>query len=350
MNLSARIECLSFVGEVLRAYLQQISVDTFTSYYLWLSKAIEQAEAHNPWFTKDNVYFALNYWAQNLTESNLKQWLSAYNIEQSTLRKQNVLIVAAGNIPLVSFHDVISVYLVGHKAIVKLSSKDKHLLTCIVNILNHQYPETADYFLLTEERVPSFDAVIATGSNQSLPYFESYFGKKPHIFRGHRNAVAILTGNECPLELQLLGDDVFRYFGLGCRNVSKIFVPEGYSFDLLIKAFKKWEHVFYHHYYLSNYEYQKTIYLLNKEEFIDGGFFMLKHSDEISSPIGVIFYEYFSELRILATKISAWLSQIQCVVSKQNNDIKSIAFGTSQVPRLCDYADNVDVINFLIQL
>lgn len=350
MNLSARIECISFVGEVLRAFVQQTSLDKYTEYHSWIAKAVEQAEAHNPWFTNDNILFALNYWGQNLTTSNLEQWLSAYNIEQTPKKQQNILIVAAGNIPLVSFHDVISVFLSGHRALVKLSSKDKHLLTCIVRVLNHQYPETTDYFLLTEERVTTFDAVIATGSNQSLAYFESYFGKKPHIFRGHRNAVAILTGNECPSELQLLGDDVFRYFGLGCRSVSKIFVPEGYSFDMLIKAFKKWEHVFYHHHYLSNYEYQKTIYLLNKDDFIDGGFFMLKQSNEISSPIGVIFYEYFSELRILAPKISAWSSQIQCVVSKQNNDMSSIAFGTSQMPRLSDYADNIDVINFLIQL
>ncbi|MCX7863297.1 MAG: hypothetical protein N2449_09925 [Bacteroidales bacterium] len=351
MNLDARIECLQFLGDFLKAFLNQQTSENLSTKIQSFRHYAELASQHNPWFTPENITFCLQQWSNNLNPSSIQQWLSAYDTKKLNHKcPKQVLIIAAGNIPLVSLHDVISVFVCGHKTIVKLSSKDKHLLKGLIEVLTEQYPECKNYFTLTEDKVTHFDAVIATGSSQTLPYFEYYFAKKPHIFRSHRNSIAILTGNETKHELEQLSNDIFRYFGLGCRNVSKIYVPEHYNFEQMLTAFKPWEHIFYHHYYLNNYEYQKTIYLLNKEPFIDGGFFMLKENSEISSPIGVIFYEYYSELRILVPKIESWLPQIQCIVSKENKHIKSIPFGTTQMPYLWNYADDIDVINFLTQL
>lgn len=351
MNLNARLERLAWLGEFFRAYFLNKNNSDYKDLYHTLRYTINNEIHSNPWFTEEQIEYALKHWGNILNTKHISEWANIYDkklLEEN--KTKNVLVIAAGNIPLVAFHDVLSVFLCGHRCTVKVSSKDKNLLKTLINIWGSTFPEINERIFVSEGIVNNFDAVIATGSNQSLRYFETYFGNYPHIFRGHRNSIAILDGTETEDELKLLSDDVFLYFGLGCRNVSKIFVPENYNFNSLFSAFKKWEHIFYHHYYLSNYEYQKTVYILNKTHFVDGGFFMLKESEEISSPIGVIFYEYYSDIRILAAKNNAWSSQVQCIVCKEDKYIKGIQFGYAQKPKLWDYADNVDIINFLIRI
>jgi len=348
MNLLKRLESLCFLGSYINDFFQNKDNNFIYSNF---NDVIENEVNYNPWFTRENVEFALKHWGNLLQKENLEKWINLYEINKfESVNPKNVLIIAAGNIPLVSFHDIISVFITGHYSIVKTSSKDSNLLKTLLEVIKQGFPEIESYIKIQEGIVNKYDAVIATGGVQSQRYFEYYFGKYPHIFRSHKNSVAILRGDETFYELEQLSNDVFRYFGLGCRSVSKLYVPQNYNFDYLIEAFKKWEHIFYHHFYLNNFDYQKTIYILNKISFKDAGFYMLKESEEIYSPIGVIFYEYYSDISILASKLKTLSLHIQCIVSKENKYINSIPFGMSQKPNLWDYADNVDVVKFLIQL
>ncbi|MGQ9847517.1 MAG: hypothetical protein ACUVQP_08470 [Bacteroidales bacterium] len=353
MQLEERIEGLKKLGKVLRLYLDyKISGTGQAS--VWnsvLDQTIKNEPNYNPFFTEQNLMFALNYWANVLNSEKLNQWLLPYQKDISTVIPKKVAIISAGNIPLVSFHDIISVFICGHDAIVKLSSKDAQLPVVLWNILIYYLPSAKHKVKFIKDRpIDGFDAVIATGSNLSQKYFEHYFGKYPHVFRHHRNSIAVLTGDETFHELELLSDDIFTYFGLGCRSVSKLYIPQNYDFSKLIKALKKWEQLFYHHHYLNNYEYHKSIYLINKEPFLDTGFAILKESNQIFSPLGVIFYEYYSDICILASKFETMAQQIQCIVSKKNKYFRSIEFGKAQSPELSEYADDIDIIKFLIQI
>ncbi|NSW44882.1 MAG: acyl-CoA reductase [Bacteroidales bacterium] len=353
MTFEERIEGLAKLGITLKAFIDKYkhNKDLSDGIFYSLKQAVENEKIHNPFFTEDNVLFAFKYWADNLTENNLSKWILPYasDIKKNNIKK--VAIIAAGNIPLVSFHDIISVFLTGHKAIVKLSSKDSRLPKLLWEIMEIKHPGVSEYIdFVTDKTLQNFDAVIATGSNYSQRYFEYYFGRYPHVFRQHRNGIAVIDGSETAEDLEQLTNDIFIYFGLGCRSVSKIYCPNNYDFSLFIHVLKKWEHLFYHHHYLNNYDYQKSIYLLNKESFIDAGFAILKESNQISSPLGVIFYEYYSDICILAPKIEHMSNQIQCVVSKENKHFNSIKFGMTQYPELWEYADNIDIVKFLIQI
>lgn len=353
MQLEERIEGLIKLGEVLGSYLKFKNA-TKSQASFWASivdQTIKNESNYNPFFTEQNVLFALNYWANELTSEKLNHWFSPYKNEVKSIIPKKVAIISAGNIPLVSFHDMVSVLLSGHNAVVKLSSKDARLPLVLWNIVCSFLPEAKSTVeFIKEKPMHGFDAVIATGNNLSQQYFAYYFGKYPHVFRHHRNAVAVLTGDETQDELELLANDIFTYFGLGCRSVSKLYLPIDYDFSNLLNALKKWEHLFYNHHYLNNYEYQKSLFLINKEPFVDGGFVMLKESNQISSPLGVIFYEYYSDICILAPKFEAFAQHIQCIVSKNNKYFKSIEFGKAQSPELWEYADNVDIVKFLIQI
>lgn len=342
MTFNERIDSLHKLGQFLQNFTKQ---DSFYSLSV-------KAKAINPFFTEDNIKYTLSYWAAMLSKDKLEDWLNKYISAINNIKTtKHVAIIAAGNIPLVSMHDVFSTFLVGHNTILKLSSKDPVLPKFIIESLIEIEPKTSSFFHICEEKLDvSFDAVIATGSNQSIPYFNTYFGKYPHIFRHHRNSIAILNGEETFEELQLLADDIFRYFGLGCRNVSKIYVPYKYNFELLQKALAKWQNIFYHHHYLNNYDYHKAIYIINKIPYIDGGFYILTENEKISSPLSIIFYEYYSDICILAAKLKESMSDIQCIVSKEDIGFQLTPFGYTQWPQWTDYADNIDVINFLIHI
>ncbi|MBA4743884.1 MAG: acyl-CoA reductase [Muricauda sp.] len=309
---------------------------------------ISKAGHHNGWFTKDNILFSLKQWGDLLTEENLKDWLSNYTFNKTSDPK-TVGIVMAGNIPLVGFHDFLCVLLSGNKVLAKLSSNDKVLLPYLSKYLIQQEPSLADRIGFVDGKLENFDAVIATGSNNTSRYFEYYFGNKPNIIRKNRNSVAVLTGNETEEELKSLGEDIFRYYGLGCRNVSKIYVPKEYDFDALFKALYDYNDIIHQHKYANNYDYNKAVYLMSQFKILDNGFLVLKEDEGLSSPISVVFYSYYDDETSLRKELEALEEQIQCVVSSKSRE-NEVKFGETQKPSLNDYADGIDTMEFLLQL
>ena len=308
---------------------------------------IELSQSHNGWYTKENVIFAVESWAEALTEDNLNQWISSYDF--STVNAKTVGLILAGNIPLVGFHDFICVLLSGHKALVKTSSNDQHLLPFLAKYIISIEPELNNYITFVEGKLENFDAVIATGSNNTSRYFDYYFKDKPSIIRKARNSIAILDGNESKEQMIALGKDIFSYFGLGCRNVSKIFIPNGYNFDLFFNGMFPYQDIIKYEKYANNYDYNKAVFLMSNFELLDNEFLTIKEDTSYSSPIASVFYEYYDDLDEVKKRLESEKDQIQCIVS--NNLIKnSIAFGTTQKPQLWDYADNIDTIDFLISL
>ncbi len=308
---------------------------------------IELSQSHNGWFTPEQVYYSIQSWAEALTESNLTEWLSSYDFSKTTSKK--VGLILAGNIPLVGFHDFLSVLISGHDVLVKTSSNDQYLLKFLAKFLIAIEPKLADKITFVEGKLEGFDAVIATGSNNTARYFEYYFKDKPSIIRKNRNSVVILDGKESHEDLVNLGEDIFRFFGLGCRNVSKLFVPKGYDFDRFFKAMYEYKDVIYYEKYANNYDYNKAVFLMSNFKLLDNEFLTIKEDASYSSPISSVFYEFYDDLEVLKSRLEADKEQIQCVVS--NNLVEnSIAFGQTQKPKLWDYADNVDTLAFLSKI
>jgi hypothetical protein len=308
---------------------------------------IQLSPSHNGWYINENVYFAIQSWAEALTKENLNQWLNSYNLDNIT--PKTVGLVLAGNIPLVGFHDFISVLLAGHRVMVKTSSNDQHLLPFLAKYLISVESELENYITFVEGKLENFDAVIATGSNNTARYFEYYFKDKPSIIRKSRNSVAVLDGNESKEQMIALGEDVFRYFGLGCRNVSKLFVPRNYNFDSFFGGMYPYHQVMKFEKYINNYDYNKAVFLMSNFNLLDNEFLIIKEDESYASPISAVFYEYYDNLEDIKNKLKQDHEQIQCIVS---NDLieNSVPFGQTQKPKLWDYADNIDTINFLINL
>ncbi len=312
-------------------------------------KLIHLSQSHNGWYTPDQVYFSIQSWAEALTEENLEKWLSPYESEfaKSDKNEKTVALILAGNIPLVGFHDFLSVLITGNKALIKTSSNDQHLLPFLAKYLIAVDENLKDKITFVEGKLENFDAVIATGSNNTARYFEYYFKDKPSIIRKNRNSAAVLTGKESHEELENLGEDIFRYFGLGCRNVSKLFVPKDYSFDAFFQAIFKYQDVIHYEKYANNYDYNKAVFLMSNFKLLDNGFLTIKQDSSYASPISSIFYEYYENLEELENRLKNDSEQIQCIVSS-NLTPNSIQFGETQKPQLWDYADNVDTITFLL--
>lgn len=308
----------------------------------------EKAEQQNSWFTRANVIFAFKSWSDALSENNVKQWLSQYQLPQTTSSKK-ILIIMAGNLPLVGLHDLLCVLVSGHKAIVKLSSNDCVLLPYLITQMKTFAPEWTEAVTFTDDKVTEYDAVIATGSDNTARYFEYYFGKKPHIIRKNRHSVAVLTGKETPEELFALGKDIFLYYGLGCRSISKLFVPKGYDFNLLFQAIYPYKDIIQEQKYANNYDYNKAVYLMSLFQLLENGFLLLKEDEHYGSPIATLFYEYYTDVDSLKEKLTTDAEKIQCVVA-HNFTTEEVDFGETQIPQLWDYADGVDTLNFLLKL
>ena len=305
------------------------------------------SQSHNGWFTPENVHFSIQSWANALTDEQLNKWLSDYDF--STVQTKTVGLILAGNIPLVGFHDFLSVLIAGHRVLIKTSSNDQHLIKFLAKYLIAVEPKLIDSITFTDGKLENFDAVIATGSNNTARYFEFYFKDKPSIIRKNRNSVAVLNGNETHADLVALGDDIFRYFGLGCRNVSKLFVPKDYNFETFFQAIFEYQDVIHYEKYANNYDYNKAVFLMSNFKLRDNGFLTLKEDVSYSSPISSVFYEFYDDLNALSDRLETENEQIQCMVS---NELvaKSIPFGKTQNPGLSEYADNVDTLNFLISI
>ena len=304
----------------------------------------QQAYLENNWFIPEFIDLAVkNIASVFLQPGQLDQLAEAYSIPVENLTPQTIGIVMAGNIPLVGFHDLLCVFITGHKAKIKTSSKDQVLITHLVKKMISWQPAAGEYFTFSG-MLKECDAYIATGSNNSSRYFEYYFSKYPHIIRKNRTSVAILHGNENVTELEALADDVLQFFGLGCRNVTKIFVPDDYDFQPLLQAFKKYDYLADNHKYRNNYDYNLAVYMLNNRYYMTNGSILLVEDAAFTSPISQLNYEYYSNEGEVRAKLLN-NEAIQCVVGKNN-----IPFGEAQCPGIRDYADGVDTLDFLLQL
>jgi hypothetical protein len=334
MNLEDRIAAFEKLGN----YIGAIDEVEF-------KEVAFRAKNENPWFTEESVREAFRGLIKLLNGNNLRAWVSSYALK--TENPKTVAVVMAGNIPLVGFHDFLSVLISGHRVQIKPSSKDTFLVDMVIQKLTEFEPRFSA-FVDIAERLKNFDAVIATGSDNSARYFHYYFDKYPHVIRKNRTSCAILSGFESDEELNALGADVFTYYGLGCRNVSKIYVPEEYDFQKLLKSWLPYKNVMMLHKYHNNYDYQKSILLVNKIHFYDSEFVLLQESDRLVSPISVVYYEYYSKWDSLLKKLSDEKDKIQSIVG--NLKPANVRIGQAQSPDLWDYADQIDTLKFLQEL
>lgn len=352
MNLQQRINAFVKLGDFLSQFSNESihiknNVEHNDLFFDGFKHQIKLAEEHNGWFTKENILFALEGWANLLTENNLSTWLDLYDVNK--IQPKRVAIIMAGNIPLVGFHDFLSVLVTGHQVVVKQSSNDKQLLPFLAKYLEYVEPDFKGLITFTEEKLEHFDAVIATGSNNTARYFEYYFKGKPSIIRNNRNSVAVLLGTETPEDLKKLSEDIFRYYGLGCRNVSKLFVPRDYNFNAFFESVYHWHPIIDKAKYANNYDYNKAVYLMSEFDMLENGFLMVKEDESFSSPIATVFYEFYDSLDALKDTLDSKKDDIQCIVSKGFIE-KEIPFGKTQQPELWDYADNVNSIEFLLSI
>ena len=340
MNLEERINSFTALGEILRNILNN-RTGRFSEE---LNDLIDNQYQLNPWFTPENAKSALIAIANELTKENLLKWTNAYPELKKEIKPQKVAVIMAGNIPLAGFHDMLSVLMTGNKLIAKTSSKDSELNVFISKVLCSINPGFCSGIEFTEGTLANFDMVIATGSNNTSRYFEYYFGKYPNIIRKNRNSIAIIDGNETNKQLELLGTDIFLYFGLGCRNVSKIYIPEGYDYTALSRHWEKHSHIICHKKYANNYDFNKAVFLVNKEKFHDIGYLLLKENIGLASPVSVLYYEYYKEQTAVSQLIEIQKENIQCIVGRN-----WVPFGDAQSPHLWDYADGTDTLEFLLK-
>ena len=343
MNINRRIELISDIGEFLKNYLDEDFDNSTDDKLVKFKDIITKAQSKNPWFTDENIKVNLTYWSNKLTKHNLNKWLSKYNLNNTS--RKNIAIIMAGNIPLVGFHDFICVFLSGHNSVIKLSNSDNFILPFLTDLMK----VSSERIVYSDSFLKDYDGVIATGSDNTSRYFDYYFKNKRSIIRKNRNSIAILNGEESDDDLKSLSQDIFTYFGLGCRNVSKLYVPKNYNFDLFFNSIFGYKELINNHKYANNYDYNKAIYLMSEYKFLDNGFFIVKEGNEMHSPISTINFEYYDKVSILREKINLEDDNIQCIVS--NIEFKGkVDFGETQNPSLNQYADNIDVMSFLLTI
>ncbi|MGI6339405.1 MAG: acyl-CoA reductase [Bacteroidales bacterium] len=340
MTLSERVGSFAELGTILRESL----AGKPTMYSSQLQNLINTQQFMNPWFTPQNVKTAINAIAGELTEENIEKWTGMYPELAEERDPITVAVVMAGNIPLVGFHDYLCVLISGNNLLAKASSKDTELIVFLNEILCNINHEFRNMVRFSDGFLSGFDAVIATGSNNTSRYFEYYFSRYPHIIRKNRNSAAIIDGTETSNELKYLGSDVFSYFGLGCRSISKIYIPEEYDLNKMITEWESYSEVINHNKYANNYDYNKAIYLINNEIFIDTGYILLKESTALTSPVAVLFYEKYSSIEKVYDLLKQMDQEIQCISGKGH-----VPFGKTQSPHLWDYADGRDILEFLLK-
>jgi hypothetical protein len=308
-----------------------------------LEVTIQKSHLYNKWFTKDNVRKAIGGICQMLKQEKLVNWLQDC---PKSINRKTVAVIMAGNIPIVGFHDFLSVLIYGHAIKIKLSKDDNKLFPLIVTELIRINPAFKDLISFSDNNLKDFDAIIATGSNNSKIYFDSYFSSYPSLIRGNRTSVAILNGKESLEERKGLANDIFSYFGLGCRSITKLFLPKGYNLDLLFEVFYDYKDIILNNKYVNNYDYNKAIFLMGSNEIIENGFLILKE-DHISlhSPVSVLYYQYYDDVSLIHEKIESLNDEIQCVCGDGY-----LSFGKTQLPELDDYADGVNTLEFLSRI
>ncbi len=306
---------------------------------------MDKQEQHNLWFTAYNVKFAVRAIADMIEQDKLEKWLEKYKIQDNPPVRKTVAVIMAGNIPLVGFHDFLCILISGNRLLARTSSKDSELIRALTDLLISINGAFRNHISFTGKITQGYDAIIATGSNNTSRYFEYYFGQKPHIFRKNRSSVAIIDRSITNEHIKKLGNDIFSYFGLGCRNVSKLYIEQSINPEEIFSAWSDWSHILNHRPYVNNYIYNRSLFRLNKQHFLDNGFMLFKQDTVLSSPVAVTYYELFSKREQLNNKLSRQTEMIQCIVSE-----KDTIFGHTQYPGPDDYADNMDTLEFINSL
>ncbi|MFO7755365.1 MAG: acyl-CoA reductase [Bacteroidales bacterium] len=341
LTLQQRTDAFAALGQVME---DAASASPSSPEAVSLRKVMDRQQANNKWFTPDNVIRSAEAIAAMLRKDSLESWMQAYELKE-TQPKKLIAVIMAGNIPLVGFHDFLCVLITGNKILARTSSKDAELIKTVAGILTGINPDYSDHIKFSEKIQDDYDAVIATGSDNTSRYFEYYFGHKPHIFRKNRNSIAIIGRETTGQDIEALGTDIFSYFGLGCRNVSKIYFEQGVDINKAIKRWSAWSDIIKHTPYANNYLYNKSLFLVNKKAFLDNGYSLLVKDEGFSSPVSVIYYDTFSSREQLADELALKTEKIQCMVSE--NDI---SFGQTQYPLPYEYADNKDTVKFINSL
>ena len=353
MEIEKNIKDYAILGDVLSSFISKNTTKTnYTKYYSLLNKAIDNSYKANQWFISDFVNYSIEVWGNTLTETNLTKWLEPYYNKLSKIKKtKKAGVVMPGNLPLAGLHDFLCVLVTGNHFTGKMSSRDRFLLPAIAEILC----DIDNYFsnkikFVDDNYLSDFDFIIATGSNNTSRYFEYYFNKYPNIIRKNRNGVAVLTGKESQTQLDNLAKDIFMYFGLGCRSISKIFVPENYNFNYLFKSFENFRFVALHNKYCNNYDFYKSIFLVNRQQFMDNGYILLKQENKLSSPVAVLYFDFYNSISEVNKLLETDLDKLQCICSEDDEVKNAIPFGKAQQPDLWNYADNIDTIDFILDL
>lgn len=357
MDLNRRLRALKELGIKLKELSSTLDTDN-SLLDQDLSSLLGAVQAANPWFTRSSVATAMNAWSIALRAESVERWTAAYPELNSFNGSKSVGVINAGNIPFVGLHDLISVFLSGHRYIGKNASDDQLLLPWIVSMLEAIDPDTGTYFKFVD-KISGIDAAIATGSDNSARYFEYYFGKYPNIIRRNRNGVAVLFGDEDADVLNRIGTDIFTYYGLGCRNVSKIYLPESYDIAPFFESMYPFHLVMEHHKYMNNFDYHHAVYLLKQLPFLQNNFLILKEDERIASPLAVLHYERYKDETTMKESLRSKSDELQCVVVSPSRigtlrqeipELPWVEAGQTQYPSLSDYADGVDTVRFLLSL
>lgn len=350
MNLEKRIKAFIKLGNIIRQYLSEEQTEFKDDRLAMLHQQVQKAAEENPWFTREHILEALRSIATLLNRDHMDQWIGQYPRLKEEPNPRTIGVVNAGNIPLVGFHDMLCVLVAGHIYYGKLSSKDIQLPRAIATILKETEPGLKHRIILEENHLRHFDAIIATGSNNTARYFHYYFDPYPHIIRKNRNGVALLTGRETDDELKKLAGDALLYFGLGCRNVSKLYIPHDADITRILDSFSGYEKLMDNPKYANNYDYHKSIFSINMIPHYDTGFLLLKEDRQIASPLSTLHFEKYSNMERVRQDIDLQSQHIQCVVSHSKDIPDTIPFGEAQHPNLWDYADGIDTLEFLLSL
>lgn len=350
MNQEISINSIVKLGEIFKYVGEKsdwpgFSIGITQEEYDRFNELIDIVHIYNGWFDANSVRTALTSWSEALKKESIEKWLESYSLPVTDSKV--IAIIMAGNIPLVGFHDFLCVYLSGHAALVKLSTDDDKLFPACLHLLQLFDLDIKKRIKIADGKMEGFDAVIATGSDNSATYFRSYFGKYPHIIRRNRTSLAILDGTETVQDIQQLGLDIFTYYGLGCRNVTKIYMPKGMDINRVFEGIFEFKDIVNNKKYGNNYDYHLAVFLLERYDVLDNGFILFKEDKGIHSPIGTLYYEYYEDKEQLKREMEAIQHDIQCIVGKE---APYLPYGSAQKPALWEYADGVDTIDFLTHL